>query len=66
MRIYDLKTAELAALLGVSPRQVSRYVAAGLPCSATPGGHARFDRSEVVRWLREQKKMVPAGLRGAA
>lgn len=35
-------------MLGVDPKTVSRYAAAGrIPCSATPSGHRRFNLNEV-------------------
>lgn len=47
----DLLTpGEVAALLRVDPKTVSRWAAAGLVDSIkTPGGHRRFRRSDIER-----------------
>jgi excisionase family DNA binding protein len=43
-----LKPCELARLLRVDPKTVSRWAQAGrIPSIRTPGGHARFRRSDV-------------------
>lgn len=51
----SLLTAKQAAdRLGVSVRQLDRYVADGLiePRRATPRGHRKFDEGEVAALLR--------------
>lgn len=43
-----LKPSEVAALFRVDPKTVTRWALAGrLPHIRTPGGHARFRRSDV-------------------
>ena len=44
---------EVAELLKVDPKTVTRWAAAGkLPCITTPGGHRRFKREVVLALLR--------------
>lgn len=57
---------ELAAALGVSTRQLLRYRHQGMPHLLTVGGHARYFRAEVARWLREKGMRIPDALRAAA
>lgn len=53
-----LSTIEVGKLAGVGPTAVKRWTDQGLlPCVKTAGGHRRFERSEVRRFLD--------GLRGA-
>ncbi|MGH9224291.1 MAG: DUF5615 family PIN-like protein [Acidimicrobiales bacterium] len=45
-----LMPAEVAALVGVSPRTVSRWASAGrIPCFTALGGHRRYRRADVLR-----------------
>jgi excisionase family DNA binding protein len=47
-----LTSAQVASLLGVGPTSVKRWTDSGnLPCVRTPGGHRRFLRDEVERFL---------------
>lgn len=49
-------------MLGVDPKTVSRYAAAGrIPCSTTPSGHRRFNLNEVRAAL---SVAAPAGAGG--
>lgn len=49
-----LSAGQAAAILGVSPKTVSRWADMGhLPCIVTLGGHRRFDRS-VIREVAAQ------------
>ena len=49
-----LSAGQAAAILGVSPKTVSRWADMGLlPCIVTLGGHRRFDRG-VIRGAAEQ------------
>lgn len=48
-----LTPGEVAQLLRVDPKTVTRWAAAGkLPCITTPGGHRRFKRHVVLALLR--------------
>jgi excisionase family DNA binding protein len=48
-----LTSAEVAALVFVDPKTVSRWAQAGkIPCVRTPGGHRRFRTSDVQAILR--------------
>jgi excisionase family DNA binding protein len=50
-----VSTREVARLAGVGPSAVKRWADAGeLPCSRTAGGHRRFARAEVERFLGRQ------------
>jgi excisionase family DNA binding protein len=61
-----LARSEVAALLGVSPRTVTRWAREGrLACQVTLGGHYRFDRGLVER-LRRAWIGREAGSDGAA
>lgn len=52
--------AEVADLLMVSPVTVRGWAARGLlGAEATPGGHRRFLRAEVERFLREREAQAP-------
>lgn len=45
-----LKTSEVAQMLHVSPKTVSRWAKEGrLPYQATLGGHRRFPHGEIAR-----------------
>ena len=60
-----LTTVEASNLAGVGPSTVKRWADQGLlPCARTAGGHRRFERSSLERFLREQVE-VP-GRREAA
>ncbi len=49
-----LTAGQAAAILGVSPKTVSRWADLGLlPCIVTLGGHRRFDRG-TIRGAAEQ------------
>ncbi len=49
-----LRAAEVAALLHVSPKTVSRWAKEGkLPHIVTLGGHRRFPRVEIERLMRD-------------
>lgn len=49
-----LKTADVAALLHVSPKTVTRWAKDGrLPHSRTLGGHRRFPAVEIKRIARD-------------
>jgi excisionase family DNA binding protein len=49
-----LTPSEVAVLLHVSPKTVSRWATQGyLPCLVTLGGHRRFRREDVDDILRE-------------
>lgn len=50
---------EIASWLRVSTETVSRYARAGMPHLSGPGGrNMRFDKGEVVDWMRRNE--VPA------
>lgn len=53
-----LTTREVARLIGVGPTSVKRWADAGLlPCVKTAGGHRRFLRDQVDRFLEAQGAM---------
>lgn len=56
-----LKSAEVAELLRVHPKQIYRLLARGLP-GRRVGGEWRFDRDEVLRWAgsRDERAAEPA------
>ena len=58
----DLLTpAEVAALLYVDPKTVSRWAMAGkIQSFRTPGGHRRFLRSEIVAMIAVQAPPNPS------
>lgn len=62
-----LRPFEVAALLGVNPRTVSRWAKEGkLPCQQTLGGntgpgHFRFLRSDVKKILARLDSSSPGG-----
>jgi excisionase family DNA binding protein len=52
-----LTTTDFAALAGVGPSSVKRWAEQGvIPSLRTAGGHRRFDREEVERFLRRQHR----------
>ena len=54
-----LRTAEVADILQVSPKTVSRWATEGkLPFLKTLGGHRRYPASE-IRQLAEQLRVQP-------
>ncbi len=60
-----MTSQEAAAVLGVGATAVKRWADQGLlPCIRTPGGHRRFRRSELERFLVPEKASEDA--RGAA
>lgn len=61
---YDslLTSAEVAQLLRVDPKTVTRWATAGrLSFIRTPGGHRRYHADEVLALLTGGKKAVGAG-----
>ena len=51
-----IKTAEVAQILRVSPKTVSRWAADGrLPHLITLGGHRRFPKAEIEELARRQR-----------
>lgn len=61
-RIQYLRTSEVASILQVSPKTVSRWAKEGrLPYMATLGGHRRFPASE-IRQLTEDLNRSAAAL----
>jgi excisionase family DNA binding protein len=59
-------TAEVARLSGVGPTAVKRWADEGLlPSTRTAGGHRRFARSEVERFLRADARGAAYGLADA-
>ena len=43
-----LRSAEVAAILQVSPKTIARWAQQGLlPCQRTPGGHRRYPESAI-------------------
>lgn len=53
----SLSTTDVAELLGVDPRDVRRWAAAGLvPGALRLGSQWRFKRSFVERWIAEQTR----------
>jgi excisionase family DNA binding protein len=55
-----LHTAEVADILHVSPKTVSRWAKEGkLPFMRTLGGHRRYPEAE-IRALQEELREVPA------
>lgn len=50
-----LTTTDAARLAGVTPSSIKRWADQSLlPCVKTPGGHRRFERRVLERFLREQ------------
>lgn len=60
--VRTARPGEVARMLGVDPKTVSRYAVAGrIPCSTTPSGHRRFNLNEVRAAL---SVAAPAGVSG--
>jgi len=56
-----LSVSAAARMLGVSPSSLRAWAAAGrVPHVRTPGGHRRFQREELVRWLADHGGEPPA------
>lgn len=56
-----LRTAQVGALLQVSPKAVTRYAREGkLPYALTLGGHRRYPEAE-IRALVEEQTVEPEG-----
>jgi excisionase family DNA binding protein len=56
-----LSVSAAARMLGVSPSSLRAWAAAGrVPHVRTPGGHRRFPREELVRWLTDRGGAPPA------
>jgi excisionase family DNA binding protein len=55
-----LTSAEVAQLLRVHPKHLYRLLRRGLPGHRVDGGHWRFDREEVLAWMRARS---PRGAR---
>ncbi len=52
---------EAATILGVHPATVRNWADRGeLPSRRTPGGHRRFRRSDLVRWIESSQTPPPA------
>jgi len=56
-----LTIAEAADMIGVHPRTLKGWDLAeprvGPPCSRTAGGHRRYDKEEITRWLLAVAKL---------
>jgi excisionase family DNA binding protein len=53
--------SEAAKLLGVHPATVRGWADRGLlPSQRTPGGHRRFRRADLSRWMQEQGSSAPS------
>jgi len=60
-----LTTADAARLAGVGASSVKRWADSNLlPCVRTAGGHRRFHREELERFLREQGGSLPRDTTG--
>ena len=56
-----LSVSAAARMLGVSPSSLRAWAAAGrVPHVRTPGGHRRFQREELIRWLADHGGEPPA------
>lgn len=56
-----LSVSAAARMLGVSPSSLRAWAAAGrVPHVRTPGGHRRFERDQLVKWLSERGGGPPA------
>jgi excisionase family DNA binding protein len=53
-----LTSTECAALLRVHPKHLYRLLRRGLPGHRVGGGHWRFDRDEVLAWMRTRSPRV--------
>ncbi len=58
-----LRTREVADALGISRRQLQYWASTGLvrPSSTTPGGHWRYNLSDLVA-LKTAKRLIEAGI----
>lgn len=64
MTANDLSTHDVAAICGVAPRTVLRWVDAGvLPGYQTGGGRRRVRRDDLVGFMRGRGMEIPASLR---
>ncbi len=62
----NLSTFDIAEMIGVDPGSVANWIDSGaLKAHRTPGGHRRVAVADLVRFLREHKMPVPAGLEQA-
>jgi len=60
-----LRTSEVALLLQVSPKTVSRWAKEGrLPYMATLGGHRRFPQSEIRRLTEDLNRSTEGAMFG--
>ncbi|MEZ4332858.1 MAG: MerR family transcriptional regulator [Myxococcota bacterium] len=61
--VRHFKTSEVVALLGLSRRQLQYWSKTGLvePSCRTPGGHHRYDFSDLVA-LKATKRLIDAGV----
>lgn len=58
-----LRTSEVALMLQVSPKTVSRWAKEGrLPYMATLGGHRRFPASEIHRLTEDLNRSAESAL----
>lgn len=63
-RRTSLTTFEISEICEVNPTTVQNWVKEGkLKAYATPGGHRRILREDLIRFLREFGMPVPAGLK---
>lgn len=54
LRVQWITPAEVARMLGVTPRTVSRWSDRGMvPCVWTPGGKRRFRTDDILRLIAE-------------
>lgn len=52
-----LKTGEVARMLRVNPKTITRWVAAGkLSYIRTVGGHLRFPEADIIKIVEGEKK----------
>jgi excisionase family DNA binding protein len=57
-----ITSAEAARLAGVGPTAIKRWADSGLlPCVKTAGGHRRFERQEVERFMRNGAAVEESG-----
>lgn len=57
-----LSVSAAARMLGVSSSSLRAWAAAGrVPHVRTPGGHRRFERATLVKWLKDRGAGPPAG-----
>lgn len=54
-----LKPSDVAKIFKVDPKTVTRWGQQGkLPCVRTPGGHHRYRRSDIEKFLKESNGSV--------